>query len=646
MVSQLWQKEIGVRHLYEPVPIDIPWRIEPEFVDKDLYARTDPGDRKGSLTTVVDLFKRQPSKQLVILGKPGSGKSTLALYIVSELLKNRQAGDPVPVLVSLSGWHPGEMEFPTWIAERIDEDQRTQAVRVTTDVVKTLLRSGQIIPVLDGLDEMTRDHRARALRILTSFVGNGPKPLILTSQTAVYKEIANKPPLALAITLQPISIDAAIKFVTGSHTDGMWNDVRDRMVADEHGPIATTLTVPLMAWLARVVYPSREPQRPDELLTAPTPDAVEGRLLSNLVRALYGQDPDLQVRGTKGITPEYADSLFRRISRHLTSEESQNLRWWELYTLMPTPTRMLFMTLAVYASASIGVTASWLIPPLHSVAPLISVAAAAFGPYLGVGVALAGPPDRPTRFAFGLRPGSSGRRALGAYPLRFVIGTVVGGLSAILGLVLTSNIPFAVGLLLLGAVIGGIFTLFGTPDITEAATPRNLYATDRIAFYAFALMGVLATGTGGAIVGYLTRGFSAIVCGAWAGGVCGFLVGTVLGRRMPRVPALGIGVSTGLALGLLVGWVAGGGVHGSLTTAATGASLGLCLGVVTGIASTSSGWLLLTEIYLALSVAVPRKRLLRFLDGAHDCGVLRCEGAVYRFRHEKLQSWFTDSASN
>src|SRR5207245_6555691 len=123
-----------------------------------------------------------------------------------------------------------------------------------------------------------------------------------------------------------------------------------------------------------------------------------------------------------------------------------------------------------------------------------------------------------------------------------------------LGWTLTNNVPFAVGLFLLSAVIGGVFTLFGTPDVAEAATPSNLYATDRNAFYAFAVVGVLATGAGGAIVGFLTGGFSATVCGAWAGGVCGALVGAVLGRRLPRVLALGIGVTTGLALGLLVGW--------------------------------------------------------------------------------------------
>lgn len=646
MVREVWQYEFAVRQLYEPAPIDIPWCIEPELMIGDLYARTGLPDRKGSLTTIVDLFTRQAAKQLVILGKPGSGKSTLALYLVAELLKTRQAGSPVPVLVSLSGWRPRDVDFVGWMAERIDEDQRTRAVRVTPDVVKALLRSGQIMPVLDGLDEMPEDHRKSALRALTGFIGNGPKPLILTSRTDVYRGLDNKPPLALAITLQPISIDTALGFVTGGDADRLWDSVRDRIVTDEHGPIATALTVPLMAWLARVAYASREPPRPEELLAAPTPEAVENRLLSNLVPALYEQDQDRLLRGAKGVTRRYAHDVFQRISCHLTNEESLNLKWWELHTLVPAPMQILLVTLAVYASASIGVTTSWLVPALHSVAPLISVAAAAFGPYLGVGVALAGPPDRPTRLAFALSPSASGRSALGPYPFRFVIGSLVGGLSALLGLVLTGNISFAVGLFLLGAVIGGVFTLFGTPDVTQAATPRNLYANDRIAFYAFALVGVLATGAGGAIVGFLTGGFSATVCGAWAGGVCGALVGTVLGRRWPRIAALGIGVSTGLALGLLVGRVAGGGVHGSLTTAATGASLGLCLGVVTGIASTSTGWLVLTEIYLALSVAVPRKRLLTFLDGAHDCGLLRCEGAVYQFRHQKLQEWFANGPSS
>jgi hypothetical protein len=55
-----------------------------------------------------------------------------------------------------------------------------------------------------------------------------------------------------------------------------------------------------------------------------------------------------------------------------------------------------------------------------------------------------------------------------------------------------------------------------------------------------------------------------------------------------------------------------------------------------GLASTSWGSFTLVRAWLALRGKLPW-RIMAFLDGAHDQGVLRRSGAVHQFRHARLQ---------
>ncbi len=109
------------------------------------------------------------------------------------------------------------------------------------------------------------------------------------------------------------------------------------------------------------------------------------------------------------------------------------------------------------------------------------------------------------------------------------------------------------------------------------------------------------------------------------------LFGVVLaiGLAVAAVGGITIGISTGLALGL-VGGLVGGLLGGLASRFVAGFKGGL------SFAQSAWCWSLVSRCWLALTDKLPW-RPMAFLNDAHQRGVLRQTGAVYQFRHARLQ---------
>jgi hypothetical protein len=98
------------------------------------------------------------------------------------------------------------------------------------------------------------------------------------------------------------------------------------------------------------------------------------------------------------------------------------------------------------------------------------------------------------------------------------------------------------------------------------------------------------------------------------------LVGSVLDVYAP-IP---VGATVGLAAGIVAG-ISGGLVERFVTNAGG-----------TQLVASPWSWSLLSRWWLALTGKLPW-RLMTFLTDAHQRGVLRQAGAIYQFRHARLQ---------
>src|SRR5262249_39860500 len=180
---------------------------DPAAVASSALRPARPVPAGGDLTDLAALLRRLPNRQIVVLGEPGAGKSVLALTITLHLLAELNAtqheaaadpahtGDrpagPVPVLLSLSGWHPHTEHLAAWAGRQLvaDYPALANAVHFGPDAALRLVDSGRVLLVLDGLDEMPPALHASALDEAVA----GGKPLLLTCRTQEYEAAVRSP---------------------------------------------------------------------------------------------------------------------------------------------------------------------------------------------------------------------------------------------------------------------------------------------------------------------------------------------------------------------------------------------------------------------------------------------------------------------
>ncbi|ONI88861.1 hypothetical protein ALI22I_18030 [Saccharothrix sp. ALI-22-I] len=191
-VRTRWQREEEHRQVHDPLPLPVRWRpVAAELTDSWANIRrvragdtAAPLDLTGQLDRIVDVYRRIPSGRLVVLGRAGSGKTILALRFVLDMLKNRAATEPVPVIFGLGSWNPTTTDLRDWITEQVVRDHPDLAVPGpgSSTLAAALVESGHVLPVLDGFDEIAAGLHLAALDALN---GTG-LPLLLTSRPDEY----------------------------------------------------------------------------------------------------------------------------------------------------------------------------------------------------------------------------------------------------------------------------------------------------------------------------------------------------------------------------------------------------------------------------------------------------------------------------
>ncbi|MFJ8828115.1 trypsin-like peptidase domain-containing protein [Streptomyces sp. NPDC102467] len=673
-VRNQWSDEELRRSVHDPFPMDVRFQNATGRFDTWSNIRqapprsetpSEPLDLAGSLDQIVEKYRIIPSRRLVVLGEAGAGKTILALRFVLDSLPEPAPGEsapggPVPVIFSLGSWDPAT-PLRDWMSDRLVRDYPDLNLPAPDgeSLADALLQGNQILPVLDGFDEIAEGSQPAAIRAINA----ADTDLVLTSRPEQYgkavcaaREVLRG---AAGIMLDPLASKVLATYLRrasppapgGDERSTAWEPVLAALDGQPRGEgarnVAEALSTPLMVALARTVYrrahtqqPERAPQ-PKELLDAarfPTSAAVENYLLSAFVPAAY--DPPLTGSRSAGAgkrpqpsqrrwDAERAQDWLSYLARHLDQlgllgrnkghEEDKNtvrdLAWWELGTTMRRSTRAL--AVGGLASVAYGVTTAIGNIPVDLVATSRGLEFALVrGLVVGVLHGLA------AGLVFGLIYWSmSGRERLKPLQVRAklsreswtrrkdahrgaTVGVAVGAVAAVILLVLDRVVVRGLGL-----------------DDGQGG--------GRLA----ALVFVAELGFGGGLVFGLTALLEAPLQPGSATRPT-----DLLNANRRRVAfrlvlwALVIGPVVGVVEGI---W------HGALRGAQVGAVFGLeaafGAGLAYGCGLTAWGqWVALARIWLPLTGRLPW-RLMSFLDDAHQREVLRQAGAVYQFRHASLQ---------
>lgn len=101
-------------------------------------------------TAIAQVYERAGG-ELLVLGEPGAGKSTLLMHLAQDLLTRAEQDQehPLPVIFNLSSWAQKRRPLSEWLVEEL-----LKSYQVPRKVGKRWVENGQILPFLDGLDEV------------------------------------------------------------------------------------------------------------------------------------------------------------------------------------------------------------------------------------------------------------------------------------------------------------------------------------------------------------------------------------------------------------------------------------------------------------------------------------------------------------
>jgi hypothetical protein len=621
-VEALWRPEQGRRRLLNPRPLSTAWTtIGPPISDHWANIRADginePLDLSGMLDlTHTDAFYQTVTDprlrgRIVLLGDPGAGKTALLIRVTLTLLATRTTHHshadpgtllPVPVLLRLSTWNPDEQTLEQWLTTRLETDYGRRRP-VPTD---------QLIPLLDGLDEMPQHRRRQALLAMSNTFTDSP--LVLTSRTTEYLDALTAltgNTLAAAAVLEltalpPTTVRDYLQFTTARPTD--WADVFTRDAANHDGRLADALSAPLWVDLARTTYtdPDQPDNDPAELLLLPDTDAIHGHLLDRLIPTAYPDPPEPSPDGHTWRRDD-AHRWLRQLAADMHHRDTQDLAWWKLTLVVPRPVRLavgavLGLTAGLTAGLAAGLASGFTVGLTGNL-----VFGLAFGLAFGLtaGLTAGGDPPPPSRRQVRWR--RTGRPLLRRLAVGLALG-LAGGLAFGLTVGLTAGLAF-------GLTAGDAF--WSAVDVAVAVV------------LGFGLPGGLGLG--------LVAEFTTLIRDREADIPAATDPLRLL--REDRRRAVTIWLAGGLAAGLA--FVLG---FGHDFVLAFGRAFGLALGLAFGLAG-GLMFVLMSSVWWRFEMArvwwcghrwLPW-HTMAFLSDAHRRGILRQAGGVWQFRHALLR---------
>jgi eukaryotic-like serine/threonine-protein kinase len=196
----------------------------------------------AGIADIFDSFGRA----LLISGASGVGKTTLLLELCNALLDRalEDERNPIPVILHLSTWAVKRKPLASWIISEL----KRLGVR-DESLTQRWIDAGELLPLLDGLDEVAANYRIDCLNAIHEFRNRwGLCPIALCSRTA---DLALGRNLGLrgAVIVHPLTnsqIDEQL-----SRSPGLLPLLHAKQ---ENASLAKLLETPLMLWVASLAY--------------------------------------------------------------------------------------------------------------------------------------------------------------------------------------------------------------------------------------------------------------------------------------------------------------------------------------------------------------------------------------------------------
>jgi hypothetical protein len=281
-VRSYWIKGVLERSL-SGTTLALRLREQSESVTHSLHL--DP-DRSGlplrdlpSGTSILQVYTDGDS-ELLLLGESGSGKTTLLLELARDLL-DRATNDetqPIPVVFNLSSWALKRQPLSLWLVEELG-----RKYLVPRKLAVSWVANDQLLPLLDGLDEVAVVHRVDCVEAINTYHReHGLVPLIVSCRSADYATLPTPLLLRRTIMVQPLTAQQVDDYLAsvGEQARALHLVLRNDPVLQE------LVTTPLLLSILMLAY---QDKRTEDLISADAPVVQRQRILANYVQRMLQQ---------------------------------------------------------------------------------------------------------------------------------------------------------------------------------------------------------------------------------------------------------------------------------------------------------------------------------------------------------------------
>lgn len=202
----------------QPQQVKRPW-------DAEIKIGLKPAVPLPDTTTILQVFDSEEiAGKLLILGAPGSGKTTTQLELAQALVcrAEDQPEYPVPVLFNLSSWKDDRQSLTDWLVAELKSKYG-----VSTKLGQEWVDNHQLLPLLDGLDELEPQRQELCVNAINQFLvsENRPLSLVVCSRSEEYSNYSTQLQLNGAIYLQPLTNNQISDYLNSINSTELWSTI-------------------------------------------------------------------------------------------------------------------------------------------------------------------------------------------------------------------------------------------------------------------------------------------------------------------------------------------------------------------------------------------------------------------------------------
>ena len=177
-------------------------------------------------SAIIDVFNQpEVTGSLLILGAPGSGKTTTLLELARDLLAcaKENPNAPIPVLLNLSTWKGDQQPIFNWLLAELKFNYG-----VHIKIAKKWLNNHQLLPLLDGLDELQPWQQEECVQAINHWLcqAHGPRQIVVCSRLEEYQSFRTQFLLNAAIFLHPLSYDQIHCYLKDLGCSNLWDAIK------------------------------------------------------------------------------------------------------------------------------------------------------------------------------------------------------------------------------------------------------------------------------------------------------------------------------------------------------------------------------------------------------------------------------------